>query len=222
MAVALSATAASAHEEALTYDRIDLRVSAEEAVDNDTLVVSLYAERQEARQRDAADAVNEAVRWGLEQAKSIGAVRAQTLGYRSNPVYRNQSLSGWRVRQSLRLESTDADALSTLVGELQARLAIELVEYDVSPAARTESEERLIARALDAFQARARLVAERLGRSEYRIVRLDVGTQGRPPGPVPVRMAVMAAEAAPAAAPALKGGEQELRVTVTGTIELQL
>ena len=69
MAVALSATAASAHEEALTYDRIDLRVSAEEAVDNDTLVVSLYAERRPCPVGASPARSADRVSWSLAAAR---------------------------------------------------------------------------------------------------------------------------------------------------------
>ena len=215
------AAPAAAHDQGEPYDRVDLQVTADTSVDNDTLVIVLYAEAQEQLQRDASDQVNDAVRWALARAGQVSGVDARTLGYRSNPVYRNQSLTGWRVRQSLRLESGNSDALSALAGELQSRLAIESVAYDATPAARAAAEDQVIAAAIAGFQARARLVAEHLGRTGYRIVRLSVSTHGQPPGPVPMRMAAMAADAGQGAAPALEGGTQQISVTVSGTIELE-
>jgi len=222
LALLAAATLASAHEQAPTYDRVDLGVTAERQVENDTLVITLYAEHQAERQRDAAEQVNAAIAWAIERAAGVPAIEARTLGYRSNPVYRNQALSGWRVRQSLRLESADADVLSTLAGDLQERLAIESILYDVSPDARREAEEALIATAISRFRARANEIAGHFERSGFRIVRVDISTEGgRPPGPAPMRMAAMA-DAGAGAAPAIEAGTRRLAVQVSGTIELAL
>lgn len=198
------------------YDRVDLSVSAQMDVDNDLIVAVVYAEVQDERQAEAASQVNEALRWAAREAERVRDVRAQTLQYTSFPVYNNRRVVAWRARQSLRLESRDAQRLSQLLGTLQERVAIESVNYNVSKDARDAADDGLIAEALAQFDRRAALVANELGRSGYRIVRLNIGTSGNVPGPVPYRLA----EAAVAAAPALEAGVQTVSVSVSGTIEL--
>lgn len=217
--LALVFPGAWADEKPLTYDRISLSVTASAQVENNILVAMLYAQREGSQAAKLVDEVNRVVRWGLDLAREAADVKVQTLDYNTRPIYRNQTLTGWRARQSIRLESGDAEQLSKLIGKLQERLSVQSVGYDVSPQLRQGTEDRLIAEAIDAFKNRAGLVTKRMGRSEYRLVRMDVNTVGVPVRPVPMRAMAMEASAAP---PALEAGTQTVRVTVSGTIELQL
>ncbi|HEY5790494.1 MAG TPA: SIMPL domain-containing protein [Gammaproteobacteria bacterium] len=210
---------ALADDAPLTYDRVQLSGSATREVANDTLVAVLFVQREGQAAAPLAAEVNAAIAWGLEQARKADGVKVQTLGYQTNPVYQNNRISGWRVRQALRLESRDSERLSTLLGELQARLALQSVGYEVSPEARRAAEEALVREALAAFRARAELVSGELGAAGYRLVQLDVDGGGPPPRPYQA-MAAMEMRAA-AAPPALEAGTQDLSVTVRGTIELE-
>lgn len=219
---ALPVTTAIAHDPAPTYDRVNFRVSAEREVDNDTLVAILYYERSGQQPAALADDVNRTIGRAVETAKSNDAIKVQTLGYRQDPLYKNQALSGWKVRQSIRLESTDVAALSTLVGELQKRLSVGSLSYAVSPAVRETVEDELIARALSRFGERGKLIAAELGRPDYRIVAIDVVTSGALPGPVRMRSVAAIADAGAVAPPTLEAGVQTVTVQVSGTIELEI
>ena len=124
--------AARAHDGAPTYDRINLSASAAAEIDNDRLVATLYAEHQAQSQSEATRRVNEAMGWAAQRYRGADGVSAQTTGYRTFPVYANQTLTGWRTRQSLRLSSADTDRLGDLIAELQERLAIESVRATLS------------------------------------------------------------------------------------------
>jgi predicted secreted protein len=214
------AAAATDGRDPLTYDRVTLAAAATREVDNDTLVVTLAAQREGGDPGRLADEVNRTVRKALDQARTVEGVRAQTLDYQTTPVYRDQQVVGWRVSQSLRLESEDEARLGTLLGELQKDLAVRSVDYAVSPARRAEAEESLTREALDAFSRRAQLVAQQLGRPGYRLVEIVVETAGEPlPRPMP--MAMRAAAMAEAAPPALEAGTQTVTVTARGTVELE-
>ena len=219
----LGSALASAHaQESVFYDQITLSATAEREVDNDELVAVVYAQAQAERQVEAADQVNRDIRWALERAESTRGISAQTLQYSSFPVYSdNRRIIGWQARQSLRLESRDSERLSELVGELQSRVAVQSISYQVSREARAAADDELIGEALETFNRRARLVADRLGRPGYRIVRLDINTGGGVPTPVAFRSA-MADEVAvaAAAAPSFEAGTQTVSVSVFGTVEL--
>lgn len=213
------AFAAVSSEAPVTYDRIHLSGSATGEVANDTVVALLYAQREGQQAAALADEVNGAIAWALAQAAGSEGIKAQTLDYQTQPVYQNQRLSGWRVRQSLRLESRDASRLASLVGTLQARLAVQSIGYQVSPARQREAEEGLIVEALAAFRGRAELVREQLGAAGYRLVELRVDGGG--PVPMPrTAMATMEMRGA-ATPPALEPGTRDLSVSVSGTIELE-
>ena len=220
--VLLSATTtAVAHEVPLTYDRINFQVSADEEVPNDTLVAVMYSERSGQKSATLADEVNRDIGWAVDLARQSAAVKVQTLHYRQDPMYSNQSIRGWRIRQSIRLESREPESLSTLIGELQQHLSVASLSYTVSPELRDEVERRLIAEALDRFRSRGEQIKAALGRTGYRIVAMDVITSGRPMLPVGMRATAMMDESA-VSAPTIEPGVQTVSVQVSGTIELAI
>ena len=90
VAAAIATTSAAAHDAAPTYDRINFRVSATKEVDNDTLVVVMYHERNGQHPTSMADDVNRTIAWAVEVARQSSGIKVQTLQYRQEPVYRNK------------------------------------------------------------------------------------------------------------------------------------
>jgi predicted secreted protein len=212
--------ASPAHEPAPVYDRVRLSASAERQVDTDTLVAVVYKEHQSTLQATAADEVNRAVTWAIERARAAG-VTVQTHSYRTQPIYQKQHIQGWRVHQSVRLESTDSAALAALLGDLQQRLSIQSLHNTLSVQARDRAEDSLLVEALQAFQKRAEMVASTLGRSGHRIVEISVdGSGGSPPPPRPMRAALAADASGAVEAPSIEGGTLQVQVRVSGVVEL--
>ena len=216
-----TAKTAIAYENPQSYDRINFQVSAAEEVANDTLEVIMYSERSGQKPSTIADEVNRNISWAVGLAKKSDGIKVQTLHYRQDPLYSNQSISGWRVRQSIRLESTDAESLSALIGEMQGRLSVESLRYTVSATLRDKVERGLIAEALNRFKSRGEQITTELGRSGYRIVNIDVSTSGQSLAPVHLRATAMMADEA-VAAPSIEPGVQSVSVQVSGTIELKI
>jgi len=221
LAMLVANGAVQAHEEEHdTYDQVSLSASAEMEVPNDRLNAELYVQVEGEDASRLAAQVNQAMEWALAQAKQVSQVEARTEDYRTHPLYRKQTLTGWRVRQSIRLKSADTTALSELVGRLQQRLAVESVGYELSPEARQAAENQLIAQAIDSFTARAKQVAKQFGRAGYRLVRVDIMNGSVSPRPM-YRAAAMAMDVE-RAAPRFQPGSQTVTITVNGTIELKV
>ena len=215
----VSTSAVFAHDVEPTYDRISLSASAEREVDNDLLVTVLFAEHQAPRQQAVSEAVNTAIRWALDKSKATDDIKVQTMHYNTAPVYDKKIITGWRARQSIRLESKDAEKLSDLIGELQERLSIDSVNYAVSKAARDLAEEALTSEALAQYRRRAELVTRDLGRKTYRIVDLNINAQGAHPHQIAYATRGMDAMEA-TAGPAIEAGVQTISVNVSGAIEV--
>jgi predicted secreted protein len=209
----------AAEDTPLTYDRIDLSASAQGEVANDILVAVLFRELEGANAAPLADEVNKSITQAIKRIRQVPEIKVQTVDYQTLPVYQKERITGWRVRQAIRLETADAAKLSALLGELQQQLNLQSIGYSVSPAKRKEAEDTLIAQALKSFQQRAELVTRELGRARYRIVALRVDTGGPVPRPPFMAARAMAAEAV--APPSIEAGEQKVEVNVSGTIELQ-
>jgi predicted secreted protein len=211
----------AAAEAPVRYDQIDLSAEASIEVDNDTLIAVLYAQQEGQDLSRLTNDVNHTINQAVAQAKTAEGVTVQTLSYQTSPIYQQQRLSGWRVRQSIRLESRQSGHLSQLLSQLQSTLALDSLSYAVSTERRKSVEDKLIEQAIDAFQHRAKLVTERLGHKRYRLVQMSINTSGQAPQPLRIRANMMALQS-PAAAPSLEAGSQTIRVEVSGRIELQV
>ena len=199
---------------------ISFSVDASVDIDYDTMVAVLFVQREGTRSQALADEVNQAINWGIQQAKAVSEVSVQTQSYHTNPVYNNGQLRSWRVDQSIRLESRDAVKLGELVGALQERLAVRSLGFEASNDARRLAHQALVSDAIQRFAERAKLVQSQLDRSGYRIVRMDINTShAQPPRPM-LRSMAMEADTARIAAPQIEAGTQEIAVNISGTIEL--
>ena len=199
---------------------VELAAEASGPAANDLAVAVLYAERSGTSAAAVAREVNRDIAAALELSRAQGAVKVQSGNVSTWPVYGKDGqgrIAAWRMRSELRLESTDTAAMSELVGKLQETLALAHLTMEPAPETRRKAVADVTVDALRAFEARAKLIADTLGR-RYRIAHLTVGDHGLQPPPMPrMRAAVMAAEAAPAP---LEGGESRVSVQVSGRIEL--
>ena len=198
---------------------VELAAEASAPAPNDLVVAVLYAERNGPSAAAVAREVNRDIATALETARTEPAVKAQTGNVSTWPIYGRDGrgrIEAWRMRSEIRLESTDAGAMSELVGKLQTSLALAQVSMEPAPESRRKAVAEATVGALHAFEARAKLIADTLGR-RYRIAHLAVGDHGLQPPMPRMRAAAMAAEAAPAP---LEGGESRVAVHVSGRIEL--
>lgn len=217
----LLAAGPAAADDKPRYNLVSLQSQAAEEVGNDVMHVTLQASGEARDAADLATQVNEDMAWALDLIRPHQDIEAGTGNYRTWQVRQDNRMKGWRAQQDLMLESRDSLALSRLAGLLQERLQVVSMSFTVADETRVATENRLIEQALQSFSSRARLIGERLQASGYRLVSLEVGTLSQPP-PIAYR-ARMAATAAESAAPvATEGGTSEVRVTVSGTIELTM
>lgn len=219
--IALYTTSAIAHNEPPQYNRVHLDESARTEVDNDLLVVVLSAQAEGRDAATPADEVNRLMDWAVSLGRSHPEVKLQTLGYQTHAIYNKDKIRGWRVSQSLRLESRDNRLLGDLVAKLQAQLHVQSLGYEVSDEQRRAHLDELTAAAIARFQARAKHIAGALGRTGFRLVNLQINDSRNRPMPLARGMMMEAAKADFSVAPAtIEAGTQELTVSVSGEIEL--
>ena len=144
----------------------------------------------------------------------------------SFPIYDNktQKITGWRERAELRLESTDFAALSKLTGELMQTLKMGNMQFTVANATRKTSEDALLKDAVNAFKARAQLASDALGGKGYKIVSLNLNSNGYPQpymrGAMMMKAAAPAMDSAPT--PEIEAGTSEVSMSADGVIEVQM
>ncbi len=220
LTLALTSGSALSHADAPQYNRVNLNESAQLEVDNDLLVAVLFAQAEGRDAAAPADQVNQTMDWAVNLAKSHPGVKVQTLGYRSNPISNKGNIRGWRVNQSLRLESRDSRELGDLIASLQEQLQVQSIGYQVSEEQRRQHLDGLTKQALTRFQARADHIAKSLGRKAYRLVRININDGHHSPMPV-ARGMMMEASSDSGVAPArIEAGTQTMTISINGEIEL--
>jgi predicted secreted protein len=99
-------------------------------------------------------------------------------------------------------------------------MQVQNINFTLSREARTAAEAKLMDQAVNAFREKAQTSTKLFGYSSYTIRDVHVGANNVPPGPRPMmRMAAMAADAAPVPVP-IEGGKAQVTVTVSGAVQM--
>lgn len=201
------------------YNTVELQAEAQREVQNDLLNAVLYVEVEDASAATVADAVNTRINEALRSARDSKSVRVRTGNNQTYPVYsKGNTLQGWRGRGEIRLDSTDFQAASELIGKLQARMQLGNISFSVSPETRRNVENELITEAINRFKARAEIIKSALSGRGYKLQRLNIASGYNAPQP---RLAMArAAASAEVAAPGLEGGVSQVSVHANGAIEI--
>jgi len=208
-----------AHDSVKSYNQISLEASSSANVDNDTMMVSMYAQEEGTKAAVLSNKVNKKINWALAKLKQHKSIQVETESYTTNPVYNKNQIVSWRVRQSIKLESKDMSLMSEVLGELQGQLSLNGISFDVSRDKRERQTKILIDDALAAFTVRAKQIANKLQHDSYKIASVNVSTSGSSSPRYKSRNMSMMAEAQ--VAPTFSAGDRTLSVRVSGSIELQ-
>ncbi|MBT2337963.1 MULTISPECIES: SIMPL domain-containing protein [Pseudomonas] len=207
----------------LHYNQISLRAEASQEVARDLMIVTLYTEEQNTDPAKLAAAVSTTLNNAIGQAKQVKDITLSQGSRNSYPIYDNKGgkITGWRERAELRLESADFAALSKLTGELLTDMKMGGMDFAISTPTRQSSEDALLKDAVNAFKARAQLATEALGGKGYKIVNLNLNTNGYPQpfmrAPMMMKGASMDAESV---TPEVEAGTSKVSMTADGAIEV--
>lgn len=219
LSVAFVPTASAETPEPSNVVNFEVQVSRE--IPNDIMRATVSAQKEDRDAANAADAVNRLVTAGLERAKKFPAIKAQTGGYHTYPVYDKTRIAQWRAQSDIRLESRDFSQMSTLLGQLQETMQISNLEFVVSPASRSAAEQGLTVDAINAFRQRAEVIRTAYKADSYRIRQIDIHSADNGGIIRPQRMAVMEMAAKSVAPPPAEPGSSLLTTSISGSIQLK-
>jgi predicted secreted protein len=199
---------------------IDLSAEASRPAANDQVRAVVYSEASGANPAEVSRRVNQEIAEALKVIKAKSGITVKSGQQATYPFYgKEQKIDGWRMRSELILESKDLAAVSDLLGRLQQmKLAVGNVSQMPSAETRRQVEDETTRDAIRAFQSRAAVVADQLGK-KWQIKQLNIQQAGQYPQPMmrAARGVAMMAEAAPAP---LEAGESQLTTSIHGQIEL--
>ncbi|MDD1146786.1 SIMPL domain-containing protein [Pseudomonas idahonensis] len=218
----LSSLPALAADE-LHYNQISLRAEVSQEVARDLMIVTLYSESQNSDPAKLAAEITSTMNKALGQARQVKDVTLRQGSRNSYPIYddKGQKITGWRERAELRLESSDFAALSKLTGELLGDLKMAGMDFAIADPTRKASEDALLKDAVKAFKARAQLATEALGGKGYKIVNLNLNSNGYPQPYLraPMMMKAASMDSAPVT-PEVEAGTSQVSMTADGAIEV--
>lgn len=215
--VALSANAA---ESKPSGTLIDFNAQAQRNAPNDLGQAMLYVEANGPQTAELAKRVNQVIAAALATSKAHTNVKVKSGGNQTYPIYgkNSRTIEGWRMRSELLLESLDAAALSELVGKLQATLVVGSLSFSPAPETLRRVDDEAAMDAIAVFQTKAARYATAL-KKQYRIVSMNIGSNGVSPAPTP-RYATMKSASYAAESMPVEAGDSQVIVTVSGQIEL--
>lgn len=139
------------------------------------------------------------------------------------PRHNNQGrVTGWQGQADLVIEGRDFAKVSQLAGNLP-RMTVAQADFSLSREGRQQLEAEVQSQAVQNFRQRAQALAKDFGFAGYTLRQVSVSSVDRPePGLQPRLMMAVDAASAPAQAPIpLVAGKDEVRITVSGSIQLR-
>jgi len=208
---------------ALAGPTLTLSADARARVPNDEMSVTLAIEREGSQPGQPNEQVHRELGEAIERAKKVAGVQARLGQFWTQPSVSPQGrVTGYRVRGEVVLTSRQFAELGQLAGALGARLQIAGVGFQVSNERRQEERARLIASAAEAFRAKAQATAQAFGLKSYELRTLTLHDGGGPQPRYPSAPMAMAEGVRAAAAPMpVEGGDSEIMVGLSGTVELR-
>lgn len=208
------------YADGLNYNVVNLSVTSEREVDNDTMTVMLQAEEQSSNPATVNESINKAMQWALKQLKSP-ALQTNTGQYEVYPLYKDERITGWRGQQTLTLSSTDINLLTKLTGQLQEKLQVKSMHFSVSKQRRDAVQNELVAEVIAALNQRIDVIKKALSANDHEMIRLNIETQNRSSmrqSRQVARYESMMADAAPA----VEGGQSVVKVSADASIQLKI
>ena len=201
--------------------------AAELEVPNDEAVVHFYLEQQDADLQRAQSLVNQRVAEASKELKRADpSAQLETAGYSSTPVYQagtQRKLTGWRIRQSISVRTTDLAVLPRTVAAGQQLLALGGIDFRLSRTAREKIEGDLIALAIANLNSKIAAAARALNMpvEKVRLEELNFGVAPPPVVPIAARArSEMMMSAPPVEEPHFEAGSTLQQLTVTAKARL--
>ena len=206
---------------------VNLSATERVEVEQDLLTATLRYETESSDPRRLQNEINSVMKEALEMAQRVETVKTSTRGYNVYQYDQNRnkktlpSKKIWKGSQSIQLKSKNADDLLALVGRIQgAGLAMNGLNYSVSPELLEETRNGLLEAALKKLLIKAKRIARTLGKTKSELLHVTVnnGGGGYRAENRQMRSMAMSDMAAPVAA----AGQSNITLTVSAQALLKL
>jgi predicted secreted protein len=203
------------------------RLSSEATVDvnNDMMVAILVVQDEDKDPGLLADKINSASTWATNVLRPFATVNFKTRDYQTQPRYdtsQSRRLIGWRASQTIELETGDFEAAGKAIQKLQEKLQVQSIRLSAKQETQAEASDLLIAKALNLFKDRARLVQKNMGAAGFKVMDVDIQTRQHRDDMFAHRASdAELSLSAVQSEPAIEAGTTRVSVQVSGRIQIQ-
>jgi len=198
---------------------ISLSVTEKRTVDQDTLTAVLRIESVNTDAQTLQREINAAMAQALELSESVDTVEVST-GYYSVYQFNNAPQGGranhqWRGSQSITLESSDAQNVLELAGEMQELgFVMNNLSYSLSNERADEVRDGLMESAIVRAQANAQRAAQAMGKANVDIATITIDEAMGYAQPMMMARGMAMDSATEKANPVAEAGKSEVSLTV--------
>ncbi len=217
----LFALSATVHAEPTGYNQISFTSEVKTEVDNDEVQATMSKKVQTKDAKHLATKLNSAMNNAMKIAKRYPTVTVTTGQNSTYPSYdKNGKINGWTGQASINIKSTDLEATSELIANLQEDLILGNLNFAVSKKRQDEIEKQMLVQASKQFQQQAQTLTSAWGANSYNVVNVQLNTGSN--YYQPMRATGMYEMKAAASVPDqdFESGNSTITVTANGTIEL--
>ena len=198
---------------------IHFSANADVVVPNNQTIATLSIVKVGKQPMVLSQAINQEMAQAIALAKQYKTVQVKTGQVTSFPL--SDDAKRWQLSNQLILKSTDAPALSELLGQLQAQgLVMQGTQSMPDDATRDAAEAKALDLAMTAFKTKADAMAKKWGK-QWKIQQITVGSSGGQPYYATNRAAKAEMMADSMASPMpIEAGEGKVNVNLSGSIFL--
>lgn len=206
---------------------LNLSVTERTEVQEDILVASLSVEKDGTDSKQVQNDINQLTLQAVTKAKALSNITVNTeqyYVYKSTPNKANSNAKTWHGTQRIQLQSTAAEVLLKLVGDLQEMgLLVQGLNYTISPEKADQIRDAMIERAIASLIKKAERVGNVINKKNIELIDINIGTNYTPDYPRPMMLASTKRSNAEVAniPPVAEPGKREVTITVTAKVLLK-
>jgi predicted secreted protein len=224
LAMMFSFTTALADKDKRKGALLNISASDSKEVEEDLLVVNLRFETEGKSPQEVQEKINEKMTKALDEVKKHRKIKVSTEQY-SVYKYHPRIKKGepkktiWRGSQSLQLKSKHSDIILKTTGVLQSMdLAVNGLNYIVSPELREEVQDSLMEKAVEKLLTKSKRVAKVLGKDDIEVVNININSNNFYPSPMRASSAMMMKDMSAESSPVASPGQSRITTSVSATI----
>lgn len=219
----ISPTMAASENMQPTGTRINISATAETELANDVVIIRFRVEKEGKDADKIREYINKVTTIIQKRLKNEKNLKHKTISRNMTAVWsypRNlpRLRTSWKMTQTEQVVSTKLDAVPSWLHVIETQGAhLDSLTFRISNQTSKKALKQLRIDAIQSFKEQAQLLTQSIGGKSFRIIQLHASNQN----PRPQQLERFAlSDATQTTAPSLSSGEGNLRVTVTGVIEV--